>query len=330
MDNMDYDDIERLDRDKKGSIPTPTKVIILLAVIAGGFVSSFSPMSLIGILCTAMAAGGFAYLIRVQKMYLSVIAAPLAVLAGMAVSGDFNAALPACVFAFPAIGIIAARNHGRGRSEAALFGSLLIGAAAAEYFACIIYGTAGSLNREIIGSYVDEVFSLVKDDFLYLGLDEDAAGMMTSYFRVLSPSVVGVMLLAVSYFSGSCYGFFCRVNRDEDEISDWKLKMSVVSAVVYILLFASCAILSCIEQNAVFFGLTNVEVMLTPAFVIVGFSAYREFLRNRREAGKNNLLPIVLSVLLILFNIYGFAAMLAFIGAVDIIIKELTKLSDRS
>lgn len=327
---MDYSDIERLDRDTKGSIPTPTKIIIMLVTTVCAFVSSLSPASLIGILCIGMAAGGCSYLLRVQKMYLSLLCVPVSAVLSWIVFGNIESAVAACAFILPAIGILAARKMNAGRAKAALFGAVLLGIGAAAYFALILRQYCGSVGKEAFNSFIDGMFEAVDEDFAALGVTEEVAQTFTSYFKVLLPSVIGVMLLAASYVSGACYGFFCRLTGCTEEPGDWKLQLSAVSAVFYILIFAAAAILSCIEQNALFFGLTNAEVILAPGFVIIGIGAYKDFLKKRREEGKKNLLPIIFSVLLILFNIYGFAAMLAFIGAVNIIIKELTKLSDRS
>lgn len=243
------------------------------------------------------------------------------------------------------------RRPERISAVAAMSASLLIcGALYIVFSASLAYGSlsANSLVR-FFYAQSDRMRAIISS-FTVMSADgtvtplytDEAVEYMISYILVCLPSILICAAAVISYLTTCFFSLFARMSGTYSAVigERWDSSVSIISAVLYALSYIFAAIGSAAQSNTIGAVTTNLIIMLTPAFALMGVKGVWRRMRDKRAAyysprpsGGVSALGIVYLMLcaaMLFINPFIPVVLLAFLGAADTIIAYTVPFFTRS
>ncbi len=304
----------------KYEVPTTTKLGLTLLIIALSVISVLTKEWLIGSFCAVLAASTLAFtgIFTASPAYVFALLPAL----GLSVFPVLNTTalymLIYCTVA--AIALTKAIYQRKNKTVTTLYVTIALAIAMIATVSLSLWGKYGTnaLNAfsQIYRGIFDEFYEFtvlwfeeMKKQFVAQGLSEKElasfemvltkanAKAIVDSAQAIAISVLGVLLMAISYIGVSFFAFVTK-KRKADELleADFCLRLKTPSAVIYII----CLILPFFAPatSAVYLTTQNLMILLSPAFLAVGV---REKIREYRNTKRVSLLTILFLLLLFIY-----------------------------
>ncbi|MBQ8248447.1 MAG: hypothetical protein IJY93_01000 [Clostridia bacterium] len=316
--------------------------IAFLAVIC--LLSFFSVVETVGILGTVftLAAAAMNILLAIEfgksipklLLLLSVNVIPFAAM--FLYSGYLSVALlTLCPLAL-ALPIYLTMRMGLGRTASIASAAIVCFLLFASHFALVIYNVYGALNIETIGTYIDEAFAPVADEFSKLTAEIDgktqplfteqtldelfyytktmligSSAMMMLVFAYLATLATRLLagIFGVAHYLPTGLRVHVRAIMTADgpkvEVSrepvQWRIEIDSVTAWVYIAAYVASLLFAPIDGNVgiVYLALQNLVIILSPGFIYCALRDTVLMVRGKAQKGMlGRAMPILIVVLL--------------------------------
>ncbi len=308
-------------------VPAVTVVTLLAVSVLFGALSSFSPLSVSGMLlisgaaaCTSFVCGSVG---SPYPLAAGIAAYPLALL----FFGDPVAALTACAFLPCALLMNTARRLRFGRSKTMISVAAALGAGCVLYIALNLIFTRGGLGAAAFGAAYDDFMAGIRDNFALMGFTEDITEKLIGYMLVLFPSMAVCLLLFSAYLTVTFYILLCRLFRLEEKLLPsfpWPFEMSFISAVVFIVSYAAALFFNGGKTTPLTLTAENIIIILTPGFTLAGVKRAADMIRARKRNLTAGILAAV-AFLLLFYNIAAFFVSVSFFGVIGTVSDSIKK-----
>ncbi len=318
-----------------------TQIAFLFAICVMSFLCALGALGIIGTVLTLIAAGmsvllAFEFNKSTPKLLLLLFVNIVPFAAMFIYSGQLTMAmLTLCPLALSLPIYITVRS-GLGRTASIAFAAIVIFALYAVHFALVVYNVYGALNIETIGTYIDEAFIPVAEEFRKLTAEVDGKTqplfteqMIDELFYYVKTTLIGssaMMMLIFAYFATLATRLLAgafdmsrylpmglrvhvRAVMAEDgpkvEVSrepvQWRIGIDSVTVFVYIAAYIISFLLASSDSNPgmVYLALQNLVIILSPGFIYCGIRDLILMIRGKAQKGAfGRIIPILALVFL--------------------------------
>lgn len=310
------------------AIPKITVVTLLVVSVLLAALSVFSPLSAFGLLFTAAAAASVAFVCGSVNSLLPLLTGIAAYGLALSVFGHSVGALTACAFVPCALVMNETGRRRLARTKTVLAVSAAFGAGVIVYIILALIINRGGLSAAAFTAAYDDFISGIVENFASAGFTEEIIDTLIEYLLVLSPSLFVCLLLTVAYLTTVFYVMLYRIFRPSPGV-EWRVEMSVFSAVVFLASYAIIAVLSTAKINSVSLTAENIIIILTPGFALIGIRRIITGLKTGIGRFRAVLTGIII-LFLIFYNIALFAVIISLIGVADTLAGGIKKRRMRS
>ncbi|MHB1150969.1 MAG: DUF2232 domain-containing protein [Eubacteriales bacterium] len=299
-------------------IPKITVAALLTISSLLAALSSFSPLSVFGVLFTAAAAGFTAFVCGSVGSQYPLAAGAAAYVFALLFFGQPVQAVTGCAFLPCALVMNEARRRRLNRSKTMIAISAALGAGCVFYIFLALVLNWGGLSVTSLNAAYDSFMTGIRESFALIGFSNDIIETLIGYVLVLSPSMVVCLLLFTAYLTTAFYIMLCRLFRLEEKLLPsfpWQFEMSFVSACVFIAAYAVSLLFSSGKTTAISLTAENIIIILTPGFALIGLNRATNRIKSR-NSGFSTAIFGVIALTLFFYNIAAFFVSVSFLGVI--------------
>lgn len=306
-------------------IPLITVVTLIAVSVLLAALSSFSPLSVFGVLFTAAASGFISFVCGTLNSSFPLTAGAAAYVLALLFFGQPVQAMAACAFIPCALMMNTARRYKFNRSKSILMISAALGAAAVFYLSLTFVLKRGGLTATVFTTAYEEFMTGLREDFAKLSFSEEIIDTMIGYMLVLSPSLAVCLLFFTAYLTTAFYGMLCGLFRLQEKllpVYPWTFEMSVVSACVFLTAYAVTLILSSGKTTVVSLTAENIIIMLTPGFALLGVTRIKDRIKTK-TGGITTAIIGIMALVLLFYNLAAFFITVSFFGVIGTVADSI-------
>ena len=340
-----------------------TQIAFLFAICLMSFLGALGALGIIGTVLTLIAAGMSVLLAlefnkSIPKLLLLLFVSVVPFAAMFIYSGQLTVAmLTLCPLAL-ALPIYITVRSGLGRTASIACAAMVVFALYSAHFALVVYNEYGALNIETIGTYIDEAFVPVAEEFGKLTAEVDGKTqplfteqMLDELFYYVETTLIGssaMMMLIFAYFATLTTRLFAgafdvshylpmglrvhvRAVMESDgpkvEVSrepvQWRIGIDSVTVWVYIAAYIISLLLASSDSNPgmVYLALQNLVIILSPGFIYCGIRDLVLMMRGKAQKGAFGRIIPILALVFLLINPSLIVTLFCILGIV-VTIKE--------
>ena len=295
--------------------------------------SAVSPISVLGIICTAVSTGTCAVVCSSRRNLLPLLCA----LPGFALAWLFwGTPLIAIAAVIPVICVLPvffAKRFKLERSTAIAFTAAAFGFGCFLYFMVLVAVKQGGVGIAEIKTFINGILREFETLFAeILGADEQTVADIINNLILLSPGILICIFEITAYLAVGVYSFTCRIFRLDRILLPsypWKFKMSSVSAYVFCICYLVSVLFGTDRAfSPVIFTAENIIQILTPGFILVGAARSVQRVKTKR-GGTLSVIVIVAAFALMFINPFSFFVAVSFIGVIETIIEKFASRAGR-